>query len=282
MWILNNHRTRLLGIIPFLGLLLFSNDFVFARDKPGKAYLGVQIESLSHEDRKSLGIKHGVRVVKVMTESPAENAGILEEDIIQYFDSRKVRRAEDLVRFLKGKDPGDKVVIELLRDGDESELTIEIGKMKSGRDKFSHAPHFHFHFAETYLGIHLANLNEDLARYFKVKPNEGVLIIEVEADSPAEEAGLKAGDVIVNTDGTDVQEADEIRDLIRDLEEEDEVDITVIRNGRKMKLTAGLAVNCSDFHWNQFHHDFDSDYFVPHHYNLNNMTIPELPEHFIE
>ena len=60
-----------------------------------------------------------------------------------------------------------------------------------------------------YLGIVLQELNADLAPYFSVKAGEGVLIVRVEKDTPAEKAGLKAGDVIVQMGEKTVKDADD-------------------------------------------------------------------------
>ena len=70
--------------------------------------------------------------------------------------------------------------------------------------------HFSFYNSRGRMGIQLHSLNEDLAPYFKVKEGEGVLVLSVAEDSPAEEAGIKSGDVIIRIDDAEIEEIDDV------------------------------------------------------------------------
>ncbi len=87
------------------------------------------------------------------------------------------------------------------------------------------------------MGVQLHELDEDLAPYFKVKEGEGVLVLKVFEDSPAEEAGIKAGDVIVKIGDEEIEEIDDVFEAINEVhvevEEDDdeaEVDVTIDMN----------------------------------------------------
>jgi len=114
-----------------------------------------------------------------------------------------------------------------------------------------------------FLGISMQTLNEQLAEYFGA---EGVLVQEIVEDSPAEEAGLKAGDVIVKMDGEDVEDTDDVAKFMSDREKGDEVEIKVRRKGKNksFKVTLGEQEN-NDFafhgmpHMEYFDHDGDHE-----------------------
>jgi C-terminal processing protease CtpA/Prc len=98
----------------------------------------------------------------------------------------------------------------------------------------------------TWLGIYLQPLTEQLRDYFRVKDGKGVLISEVVEDSPADEAGLKAGDVIIAVGDEDIEGQDDVVEAIREREEGEEVEIVVVRKGRKKTLTAELTARERD------------------------------------
>ena len=83
----------------------------------------------------------------------------------------------------------------------------------------------------------MQDLTEQLGEYFGVKHGEGVLITEADKDEPAYEAGLRAGDVIVEVDGEKIDDVDELRDEISDKDEGDKVEIKIIRDRQPKKFT---------------------------------------------
>jgi membrane-associated protease RseP (regulator of RpoE activity) len=84
-----------------------------------------------------------------------------------------------------------------------------------------------------FLGIHLLELNPDLASYFAVNAGDGVLVMGVEKDTPAEKAGVKSGDVIVQMGDKAVQNAADIHGALAGLKKGDKVTLTVMRHGKK-------------------------------------------------
>jgi membrane-associated protease RseP (regulator of RpoE activity) len=80
--------------------------------------------------------------------------------------------------------------------------------------------------------VKVQDLTEQLGNYFGVEDGKGALITEVEEDMPAYKAGLKAGDVIVEVEGEEIGDTEELMDVISDKEEGDKVKIKVIRNRR--------------------------------------------------
>ena len=106
-----------------------------------------------------------------------------------------------------------------------------------------------------YLGVHIQNLTDQLAEYFKVKEGKGVLVTEVEDDSPAEKAGLKAGDIITKINDEEVTTTGELSKAVRSYDPEAKVTVSVLRNGKNKKLNATLAE--SEMKMFYAHHDFE-------------------------
>ncbi len=96
------------------------------------------------------------------------------------------------------------------------------------------------------LGVQVHDLNGDLAEYFKVNRDDGVLIIEVTEDSPAESAGLKAGDVITRIDDEKISSHEDLIETLEDYEDGDVTSVQFVRKGKTQKVEVELEG--SDFH----------------------------------
>jgi predicted metalloprotease with PDZ domain len=90
----------------------------------------------------------------------------------------------------------------------------------------------------TRLGVKLSDLTPQLAEYFGLKDRTGVLITEVMKDTPAEKAGLKAGDVLLTVGGDKVEDPGDVRESLGD--REGAVELTVMRDRKELKLIADL------------------------------------------
>lgn len=240
-----SRKGMLTGLVLALALVLAGTATTLMAGKDsGKGYLGVSIEKMSLEDKEEFGVKFGVLVTKVTKGEAAEKAGIKKYDVIQYFNDERMRRPGDLVEVVRDNKPGTKVKIKLMRDGKEKELTVTLGELRVKSFSFDWkdkgGKKYLFVSGRAFLGVHLQDLNKDLAEYFGVKEDGGVLILKVSADTPAEKAGLKSGDVIVKLDGKDISKSRDVTKALADLEKGDKVDIEIIRHKKKKTVKAEL------------------------------------------
>jgi serine protease Do len=88
-----------------------------------------------------------------------------------------------------------------------------------------------------YLGVRFQPLTADLAKSFGLESEKGALIAHVEKDTPAEKAGLKAGDVILEYDGKPVNEGNELPRYVAATPIDKKVTVVVFREGRKQKIS---------------------------------------------
>jgi len=241
-------RTGFPAVLFLFAALLFS-DAAAASRRPG--YLGVSVEKLSIDDKKELKADFGVLVGDVSEDSPAEKAGIREDDVIQYFNGDKIRRTQDLIRRVRETKPGAKVKIGLIRESKSLEVEAEIGRLHRSEiiTRGPEGRRFRYSGGRS-LGVRLHELNPDLSEYFKVKEDEGALVTEVEEDGPAEKAGIKAGDVIVKIDGDPVTGPEDIAEILSGLDEGDEVEIMLIRKGIRQTVKAEVEERNFQFQFN--------------------------------
>jgi len=249
-----NMRWFATAMLLLLGLVgsafALPSDAKAQKEKTQKGWLGVQIQDITKELKKSMDLKSrdGALVSEVVDDSPADSAGLKEKDIILQFDGKDIGDTEDLQKVVGATKPGTKVTIVVLRKGEKKTLQVTIGKYPRKREAFVIAPRApgriaffgsRFHAQ----GLTLSELNEQLAQSFDVPEGKGVLVWEVEKNSAADKAGLKAGDVITQVGKKRV---DEMRDVFRAFEAFDEgekVDVEVVRKGARKTLTIEVEEN---------------------------------------
>lgn len=212
--------------------------------KSASGWLGVSIQDMTRRLARSMDAKteEGALVNEVVKNSPADSAGIEEEDIIVEFDGKVIYDARDLTREVQRAKPGTKAGIVVIRKGQKKTLTATIGK-PSRRERpralaftVPPIPRIHVFSTRAVYGLTLRDLNEQLGEYFGAPGGRGVLVEEVEKESPAEKAGFKAGDVIVTAGKQGVEDVRDLLDVLEDREEGEKVDVEVIRKGSRTSL----------------------------------------------
>ncbi len=249
---INRCMVNLFCLLFVAGCLLFTVNEAKAFEKNPKGWLGVSIEEMtpSMRDEYNLGDRTGLLITNVVHNSPADDAGLWEDDVIIDFDGNKVEKTENFTQLVKKITPGTTLKFKFMRDGKEKETEVTIGKLKSRRSSLLHLNEdFIFMTGRPRLGVRVEELNADLAPYFNVKEQSGVLIWEVYEDSPAENAGLKAGDVITKIDGDKISDSEDLIEVLEDYEKNDVVKVEYVRKGKTAEVELELeSSNHFDIH----------------------------------
>jgi len=230
---------------------LISVNTVLAGKKDVKhGFLGVYLEGLDDSMREALDYEEpGVLVQDIVKDGPADMAGIKSGDIIVQFNSKKIFDVERLRKLIGLHDPGEKVDVIVFRDGKTKTFNVELEEKEKIHDShyFSVGDNNikvytdkllkkkYITEKKVYLGVNIEDMEEQLGEYFGVKEGMGSLITNIFEDSPAEKAGLKAGDVIVAIASDPVEGTSDIGYILEDFEDGDEVDVKVMRD-KKIKI----------------------------------------------
>lgn len=218
---------------------------------PGEGgWLGVDLRDVTQAKAQSLKLPgvYGAIVTSVEPNSPAAKAGIEANDVILKFAGTRVWSVAQLSNWVRETPPGREVPVTISRAGKRIDLKIDVGShpghMMLSMPDLHLGPVFNFGFSPSRarLGVRVEELTPQLASYFGVKQGKGVLITEVEKGSPAEKAGLKAGDCIVRVGSTDVSSP---FDLVRALHSADQkpVSLAIVRGGHEENVSVTLAPN---------------------------------------
>ncbi len=167
-----------------------------AKGKVTRGFLGVEIQELTPELAQSLGADgaKGVLIAQVTADSPAAKAGLKNGDIITQVAGHAVKGPAEVQEAVGSMAPGDKVSVEILRDGKTQTVEVVLGERTAAamgeNEGEKPAP------TAAFLGITVQDLTPEIAAQLGYKMNEGVLVAGVAEGSAAQQAGIKPGVLI--------------------------------------------------------------------------------------
>lgn len=250
-----------LGLILVVAALVLVGTATTRTGRSADAWLGIYTQTVDADLAKAfdLAVEHGAIVNEVVDDSPADDAGLRDGDVIVAIDGSKIHDTDDLLDLIDDSDPGDEIVLTIDRDGKQKQISVELGKERGRKSHggwgrlFGHggshrvpAPpalpdvpevySLSFGGSRSFLGVSLTDLSDQLGDFFGVEDGRGALITEVEDDSPADEAGLEAGDVIVAIGDEEVDDYDDVVEIIAETEEGDKIIVALIRDRKELDV----------------------------------------------
>jgi serine protease Do len=215
-------------------------DQLITSGKVVRGYLGFAPETLSVADRTRYGVKEGALVAMVEEGSPAAKAGLQVEDVVISFNGQAVRDAASLRDMVARTAPGLNSTITVVRGGKQVYLTADIGT-PPGEKSASAAPTPADVASKGKLGISVADLTPEIAKQLSLDESaKGVVVAEVAPGSPAMEAGIRPGDVVLRVNGRNVGASSEVPDVVKSLKAGEDASIVVRRGGARVLLKATL------------------------------------------
>ncbi|MGA8102089.1 MAG: PDZ domain-containing protein [Candidatus Acidiferrales bacterium] len=232
-------------------------------DDSSNGWLGLDIAEVTPESAQNLKLPavRGVVVKRVEEKSPADQAGLKENDVITEYEGQVVEGTAQFRRLIRETPPGRSVAVKLIRAGAEQTITVTVAERRAVFERWeprilsglpdSHPEIFTFSvpdgdLADSFsgafgghspmLGIQAEELRGQLGEYFGAPNGEGVLVRDVRAGSAAGKAGLKAGDVITKVDGRGVKTLSDLREQMRQASDDKPVQLTILRRGAEMTL----------------------------------------------
>jgi len=225
-------------------------------------YLGLAAQDITSDRAKALKLKEerGVEVTSVEPDTGAAKAGLKEGDVILEYNGQKVEGWEHLKRLVRETPIHRDVKLSIWRNGTMQSLTATVGAHRDFSSGLGNGtmvfppmavpptppmpaapsmefPQFRMTMNTPSLGIMGEGLTQDsqLAEFFGVK--DGVLVRSVTPNSPAQKAGIKAGDVIVKIDDIAITTPQQINAALRVARTRSTVNVIVVRNKKETLLT---------------------------------------------
>ena len=212
-----------------------------------RGYVGVEAQPVTGATAKAMGLTEnsGALLAGVQPDSPALRAGLQPGDVIQSVNGTKITNPRDLAVDVAGIHPGDDAHLQILRDGQSQEVVVKVAQMPNDQttasnDAGQHADH-------DKIGLALAPLSPEMRNQLEVPDGtRGAVVRGVQPGSPAEQAGLQPGDVIVGVGTHAVTSPSEAAKAMRAAlsGKGHALALRVIRNGEPVFV--GVQVGTSD------------------------------------
>lgn len=166
-----------------------------------RGQIGITMQDITPDLAEALKLEEvsGVLVTTVVAGSPAENASLKNGDVITMANGQKIESGAQLRNIIGLKRVGDTIDIVLLRDGQQGQATLEIGKVQEAAPVTSEL--------DVLQGAQFSPIPSDHPRYGEVK---GVFIAQAEYGSRAWRYGLRAGDIVLSVNQKEVESVDDL------------------------------------------------------------------------
>jgi serine protease Do len=185
---------------------------IVQKGKVVRGFLGVTIQDITPDLAESFKLKdtRGVLIPDISPDSAAAKAGLKAGDIVVEFDGKPVEKAAEFQRRVAMKKPGSEVELTILRDGKKQTLTAKLEERPSNEQLAANTKEQ----TSEKLGLTVQNLTDDLAKQFGFVGLKGVIVTEVEADSPAAQKGIQPGSLIQEVNRKPVEDVTEFKEAV--------------------------------------------------------------------
>lgn len=204
-----------------------------------RGWLGVTIQDVDENTAKALGLDDvaGALVANVMPGEPADKAGLKAGDVILKIDGTTVLGTADLLRRIAQVQPGKSTTLSVWSDGKTRDVRVTVGERSKDKlaqmDEDGLSQDGETDAAESALGLTLRRFSNEEARRMGLREARGLLVTEVEPASPAEGAGIQAGDVLLSLNQRPVNQPEDVARIVeREGKARGAVMAQVIRKGR--------------------------------------------------
>ena len=175
-----------------------------------RGWLGVMIQNVTADLAKSFGLEKasGALVADVAPNGPAKEAGIERGDVIVAFNGQTIEDSADLPTIVAQTPVGEKVDVDIVRDGHAKTVQVEIGRLQEEQVASATATE------DNGYGLSVQELTPELAGQMGLPEKDGVIINDIDNNSPAANSGLRAGDLILEINHKPVKNLSDYQALI--------------------------------------------------------------------
>jgi len=204
-----------------------------------RSYIGVQIQPIDDTSAKALGLKSsmGALVANVISDGPADKAGIETGDVIVEFDGMSIKSVDHLRNNVSISKPDASYSLTVVRDGSKKSFKVTLEKMPSD-DQLAVENQKQ---STNELGIEVSELNPSTRREYGVESQDfGIVVTKVLLDSPASEAGIQSGDLITRVGSRRCRSVKQFDSLVKNTKRRGMLMLHIKRDGNAQYVTLDL------------------------------------------
>ncbi len=215
-------------------------DQLREKGRVARGWLGVIIQEVTMERADSSGMDraYGALVANILPDSPAADSGLLVNDIITHFEGRQIERSSSLPPLVGRVPANSDATLKVVRQGKPMELIVNIGELPSD-DELRQSMRVPTVVTPNVLELTVSPLDAQTREALAIDKG-GVLVSGVEAGGPAQQAGIREGDVISTIDNRPVDSASDVEKVLSELGDRKSVAVLVHRSDGPVFLALQL------------------------------------------
>ena len=185
--------------------------------KVTRGWLGVSLQDLSKDLATSYGLKanEGIILSEVLENGPAADAGLKQGDILLKFDGKKVTDVTQFRFWVASAGPGKAVPVEVFRNGKIMPFAVKLAERNASLASLSRRSDQPMTPADAPVGIAVRTATRELCQRFDVEYHPGVIVMDVEPGSPADQKGIEPGFTISGVNGRPVASESEFQEALK-------------------------------------------------------------------
>ncbi len=202
-----------------------------------RGWIGVIIQKVTPElkDKLNLPDEKGALVSDVVSRGPAGESGIKRGDVIVSFDGKPIRESRELPYIVASTSLGKTVPVDIIRNREKMRAEVRVGELKIEEEYQQISK------AEPSFGMILQEITPEIAQQYDLSETSGLIIVNVENNSPAAEADLRSGDIILEVDRTPVKSIAAFNRKIRQYKKGNTILFLINRDGSTLFLTLTIS-----------------------------------------
>lgn len=213
-------------------------DQLISKGKVTRGFLGVVPAPLSYDEKQKYGVSNGTLIKTVSDNSPASRAGLQPGDVVTRLNGKPVADDAGFRDLIARATPGSKVELTVHRDGRDRMMTATLDTATDRPVEAAPQPERE---SAGKLGVRVETLTADNAKKYNMAAGtSGVVIVEVQPGSPADEAGLQPGTVIMRANGRDVKSPEDLGAVTKGLKSGDSVNLVVLAEKARSLVTVKI------------------------------------------
>lgn len=207
-------------------------DSLIKHGKVTRAWLGLFIQDITSELAKLLGVapKSGVLVSDIAKGSPAEKAGIKRKDIIKAINNKKVTTMRELQQEILKRNVNEVVTLSIIRDKELITIKVKLGELPD-EPKVARGRDTHY-----WRGITVQRLTKEIAKYFNLEEEKGVIISNIKVNTPASKARLAEGDIIEEVKNKKIKNIEDFIEATKEIKSDEGALLTIKRESTTMYI----------------------------------------------
>ncbi len=211
---------------------------LMVKGKVVRGYLGMTPNEITSDLAEAIGLSatEGVLVATVEPDTPAEKGGLKVGDVIIRLAGEKIKTVKQFRMLVASHAPGEKLKMTVIRDGKKKELSFTLSdraqylKLATGESEGEET--------QAWMGMEVASVKSYVARSMGIKEKTGAVVIGVEDGSPAEEKGIRPGDVILQVGHYQIEDLEDYQQAVQQLKGSEKPVLFLIKRGTWTRFVA--------------------------------------------